>query len=132
METINKTFEDVLVIEDDNDIGTLIYEILLIKNIHTFIVHSLKQAKIILEKIIPFIIFLDNKLPDGFGIDFIDYLKNKCPDAHILMMTGFDKDKFKDLTKDQNAIDVLFKPFTNEDLLQKVNKYIVLLEVSVS
>jgi two-component system, OmpR family, response regulator len=130
METQYKTLEDVLVIEDDNDIGILIFEILLVKHIHAILVHSLEQAKIILEKIIPFIIFLDNKLPDGFGIDFIEYLKNQCPDAHILMMTGFDKDKFKDLSKDQDPIEVLFKPFTNADLLLKVNKYIVPLELT--
>ncbi|NJK95725.1 MAG: hypothetical protein HC905_13160 [Bacteroidales bacterium] len=47
------------------------------KNIQSVYVNSLAEARNSFSKYHPSIIFLDNHLPDGIGIDFIPSLKEK-------------------------------------------------------
>ena len=35
-------------------------------------------------------VFLDNHLPDGFGLDFIPFIKQNYPDIKVIMITAHD------------------------------------------
>ncbi|HEY0580078.1 MAG TPA: response regulator, partial [Candidatus Nitrosocosmicus sp.] len=69
----------------------------------------------------PSVIILDNKLPDGYGIDFISYVKNKYPQIRIIMITGFDASA-KDVAIENGADIFLEKPFTRDQLYQSIVK----------
>lgn len=85
-------------------------------------VNTLKDAAIAIEKIQPEIIFLDNHLPDGLGIDYVKTIKLVNPIAKVVMITAFDNfsDRAKAFT---NEVDIFIsKPFTKELIYQTVDK----------
>jgi DNA-binding response OmpR family regulator len=64
------------------------------------------------------VIILDNKLPDGYGVDFISWLKKKYPSIKIIMISGFST--ARDVALANGADAFLEKPFS----MGKVNETI--------
>src|SRR4029077_8136960 len=91
------------------------------KNIQLDHVTSLSSANAYLKSDHPTIVILDNKLPDGFGIDYIPALKKAYPDIRIIMISGF-SDAAKDLALHNGADIFLHKPFTKEELYKSVKE----------
>jgi len=111
----------ILIIEDEGDMCLLLNILLNGKNMELDHVQNLLAAEDYLQKQQPDVIILDNKLPDGFGIDFISYLKQKYPRIRIIMITGYDASA-KDVAMENGADIFLEKPFTREQLYQSVVK----------
>jgi DNA-binding response OmpR family regulator len=84
-------------------------------------VNSLLAADEYLQKEQPAVIILDNKLPDGFGVDFITYIKKKYPAIKIIMISGFDA-SVKDVALENGASVYLEKPFTKDQLYQSIKE----------
>ena len=84
-----KAIKKVLVVEDEGEMGLLLNLILNERNFELDYVSNLLSADEYLEKQQPAVIILDNKLPDGFGVDFITYIKKKYPSIKIIMISGF-------------------------------------------
>jgi DNA-binding NtrC family response regulator len=66
--------QNVLVVDDEPDICFLFEKILQKRNVQTEFAKSLADATILIENSSPYLIFLDNSLPDGRGVEFIPYL----------------------------------------------------------
>jgi len=99
----------ILIVEDQGEIGLLLDLILEEKNLDPDYVSSLLDADEYLQKNNPAIIILDNKLPDGFGVDFISYVRKKYPGMKIIMISGYPS--AKDVAM-ENGADIFFeKPF---------------------
>ena len=84
-----KLAKKLLVVEDEGQIGLVLNMILSERNFDLDYVPSLLSAQEYLEKNKPSVVILDNKLPDGFGVDFISYIKKKYPSIKIIMISGF-------------------------------------------
>jgi DNA-binding NtrC family response regulator len=84
-------------------------------------VKNLSAATEYLEKTRPSLIILDNKLPDGYGVDFISYIKKRYPEIKIVMITGFDG-SVKDVAMENGADSFLEKPFTKQQLFDCVKE----------
>ena len=82
-------------------------------------VHSLSAAKEFLEKEVPSLILLDNRLPDGLGVDFISYLKKSLPSVKIIMISGVDPEA-EDAALEIGADSFLSKPFTKRQLQESI------------
>src|ERR1041384_6217259 len=80
----------VLIIEDEGDMCLLLNIILADKKMQLDHVKSLADAQSYLENSQPQVVLLDNKLPDGFGVDFIPQIKKQNPLTKVIMITGFD------------------------------------------
>src|SRR5438309_4603395 len=80
----------VLIIEDEGDMCLLLNIILAGKELELDHVKSLAAAQDYLQQEQPAVVLLDNKLPDGYGIDFISVLKESYPAVKIVMISGFD------------------------------------------
>ena len=118
----NKPAKKVLVVEDEGEIGLLLNMILNEKDFELDYVSNLLSADEYLQKEEPSVIILDNKLPDGFGIDFISYIKKKYADIKIIMISGFASAKDVALA---NGADMFFeKPFTKDELNMSLNKLV--------
>ena len=103
-----------LIIDDEIDICYLLSGILKQKNFQTNYVNNLANAAIELKNSAPVIVFLDNHLPDGLGIDFVDYIKRNYPTTKIVMITAYDTitDRQQAISK---GVDVFIgKPFTKD------------------
>jgi DNA-binding NtrC family response regulator len=80
----------VLIVDDELDICYLLSGMLKQRNLLTGFVNSLADAVIALQTDTPSILFLDNHLPDGFGLDFIPFVKKNYPEIKIIMITAHD------------------------------------------
>jgi len=115
----NTKEKKVLIIEDEGDMCLLLNLILDGEDFELDHVQSLLAADEYLQKQSPSIIILDNKLPDGFGIDFITYIKQKYPAIKIIMISGFDA-AAKDVALENGADIYLEKPFTRAQIFQSI------------
>ena len=111
----------VLIIEDEGDMCLLLNIILAGKTFELDHVKSLAAAQDYLKQEYPSVVLLDNKLPDGFGIDFISYIKDNYPAVKIVMISGFDGSA-KDVALDNGADIYLEKPFTKNQLLDSITQ----------
>jgi two-component system OmpR family response regulator len=108
----------ILVVEDEGAIGLALDMILAERDFDLDYVNSLLDAGEHLEKNTPALVILDNKLPDGFGVDFISYIKKKYPPVKIIMISGFST--ARDVAMENGADIFLDKPFS----MEKVNEAI--------
>ncbi|MEO6537350.1 MAG: response regulator [Ferruginibacter sp.] len=115
---LNNEAVKVLIIDDESDICYLLSMLLKTKNLETYYVNNLSDATLSLEKNIPEIIFLDNHLPDGLGINYIEYIKNNYPNSKIVMITAHDTAKDRTKALSVGADKFIGKPFTR-DLIYK-------------
>jgi DNA-binding NtrC family response regulator len=120
-QTENKV-KKVLIIEDEGDICLLLNIMLKGKNIDLEHVSTITKAKDFLEKENFSLVMLDNKLPDGLGMDFIQYIKQNYPAIKIVMISGFHPDLTKDVALTNGADIYLEKPFTKDQVFQSVEK----------
>jgi two-component system OmpR family response regulator len=109
----------ILIVEDEGDMCLLLNILLNGKDMELEHVQNLVAAEEYLKTQQPSVIILDNKLPDGYGIDFISYVKSKYPQIKIIMITGFDASA-KDVAIENGADIFLEKPFTRDQLYQSI------------
>ena len=113
-----KTAKKVLVVEDEGEMGLLLNMMLDEKNFELDYVNNLLSAEEYLQKEEPSVIILDNKLPDGFGVDFISYIKKKYSAIKIIMISGFGSARDVAL---ENGADIFFeKPFSKDEFCKSV------------
>ena len=82
-------------------------------------VKNISAAEEYLAQELPSLIILDNKLPDGYGVDYISHLKRKYPSLKIIMITGYDA-SVKDVAMENGADLFLEKPFTKQQFLAAI------------
>jgi two-component system, OmpR family, response regulator len=109
----------VLIVEDEGDMCLLLNIMLNGKEMELDHVKSLSSAEEYLQKIQPAVVLLDNKLPDGFGIDFISFIKNNYPSVKIIMISGYDASA-GDVALENGADRFLEKPFTRDELYRAI------------
>lgn len=109
----------ILIVEDEGDMCLLVNIMLNGKDMELDHVKNILAAEEYLQKEQPSVVILDNKLPDGFGVDFIGYIKSNYPSIKIIMISGFDG-SVKDVALDSGADVFLEKPFTRDQLYQSI------------
>jgi two-component system OmpR family response regulator len=109
----------VLIIEDEGDMCLLLNIMLNGKEMELDHVKSLASAEEYLQKEKPRVVILDNKLPDGFGVDFINFIKTNHPSVKIIMISGYDGSA-KDVALYNGADLFLEKPFTRSQLYDAI------------
>jgi len=125
VETINSTINETLkalIVDDEVDICFLLSGILRQKQLKPSFVNNLAGARESLKKDIPSILFLDNHLPDGLGLDFIQYVKNNYPDVKIVMITAHDGLIERKKAQAEGADLFISKPFTREVIDYAIKK----------
>ena len=109
----------ILVVEDEGDMALLLELALDSEQMIVDHVHNLCDARDFVDKEQPGLVLLDNRLPDGLGIDFISYLKRKYPQIKIIMISGVDL-AAGDVALEIGADIFLAKPFTKAQLNESV------------
>ena len=109
----------VLIVEDEGDMCLILNIILNSNDVELDHVKDLAAAKAYLQKEQPSLVLLDNKLPDGFGVDFIPVVKKNYPTVKVAMISGFDG-AAEDLAMHNGADTYIKKPFTREQVCSSV------------
>ena len=115
---------NALIIDDETDICYLLTAILRNANIDATYVNTLEEAKNTLTTQVPEIIFLDNHLPDGMGVDFIGYIKHNNPECKVVMITAYDTQTDRLAAAEAGADDFIGKPFTRQSVYGAVGKLV--------
>ncbi len=114
----------VLIIDDELDICYLLSGILRQKKLRTSYVNTLLEAEVALKSDPPGLLFLDNHLPDGFGLDFISYIKNNYPSIKIIMITAHDSAAEKNRAYTEGVDFFISKPFTRDLINSTIDQII--------
>ena len=111
----------IFIVEDEGDMCLLLNIMLQEKAIKLDHAKTIAAAQEYLKTEQPSVIILDNKLPDGLGVDFISYIKENYPDVKVVMISGYTP-AAKDIALENGADIFLEKPFTREQLYSSIKK----------
>ena len=107
-----------LIIDDEIDICYLLSGILRNKNIQPNYVNTIGDAMPALEKHHPELVFLDNHLPDGMGVDLVKDIKLMLPDAKLVMITAYDTASDRSRAIAEGVDFFISKPFSRDTIYQ--------------
>ncbi|HEY4875417.1 MAG TPA: response regulator [Puia sp.] len=117
--TETRNYQKILIVEDEGDMCLVLEMILHKKDVSIHHVKKISTAEEYLKNSTPDLILLDNRLPDGLGVDFISFLKRFYPTVKIIMISGKDG-ALKDIALYNGADLFLSKPFSRKELLHAV------------
>jgi len=115
----NLTKQKILIIEDEGEMCLLLNILLNDEDFELEHVKDLSTAIEYLAEHEPSLIILDNKLPDGYGVDYISVVKRQYPSVKIIMITGYDASA-EDVALENGADFFLEKPFTKQQLFESI------------
>ena len=115
----SRTSQKILIIEDEGEMCLVLNILLIDEDIGLDHVKNLSAAEEYLAQELPSLIILDNKLPDGYGVDYMRHLKKKFSSIKIIMISGFDASA-RDVAMENGADLFLEKPFTKEEFLTAI------------
>ncbi len=111
-----------LIVDDETDICYLLSSILKQRNIQAIFAGSLTEADKILDKeAAPPLIFLDNHLPDGMGMNYISKLKKNHPLSKIVMITAHDNISDREDALLEGVDFFIGKPFSRETVYKALD-----------
>jgi two-component system, OmpR family, response regulator len=89
----------ILIIDDEEDICLLMKNY--IQRQHALVAYALtlKEGLEMIANLQPEVIFLDNNLPDGIGLDEIERVKRLNPKARIIMISAMNHLREKALSR---------------------------------
>ena len=115
----------ILVVDDDDLIRELIYEILEPSGYQIFLADNGNKALEILDREPIDLIITDIIMPDKEGIETIIEIKKKLPQAKIIAMSGggqLDANSYLSIAKKLGVKATITKPFDPVQLLQTIEK----------
>jgi DNA-binding NtrC family response regulator len=116
---------NALIIDDEIDICYLLSGILKNKQIQPYCVNTLAEASHALKDQDPEIIFIDNHLPDGMGVDFIQQIKKRKPRSKVVLITAYDTAVDRKRAEAEGVDFFIAKPFTRDTIYQTVDLFAV-------
>jgi two-component system, OmpR family, response regulator len=114
----------ILIVDDETDVCYLLNGMLKKRNFNIMFTHTLFGAEKALNSEIPSLVILDNKLPDGWGMDFIQFIKKNYPTVKIMMLTAHDSQKEKNKAYQNGADLFLSKPLNQEMINRSIDELI--------
>ena len=112
----------ILIVDDEKDIRYLLNNILKQKNISVTLAGSLEEANKITQFTQPSIVFLDNHLPDGLGLEYIRTLKETIPGTRVVMITAHDNATDKEKAFREGADFFISKPFAKDKIYHTIEQ----------
>jgi len=117
-----REIQKVLIVDDELDICFLFGRILRGRNLKSGYARSLAEARSSIREEPPSLVFLDNSLPDGRGIDFIPFLKMNCPTTRVIVVTANDTATDKKIALQHGADEFLGKPLSLDLIKRELDK----------
>ena len=103
----------ILIIDDDTVLCALLETMLYTQKVQVSSAHSIAAADhCISTGPLPDVVFLDQMLPDGSGIEYINRLKQLSKKIKVIMMTGDDDPALSRQALSQGCTGFLEKPFS--------------------
>jgi DNA-binding NtrC family response regulator len=113
---------NILVVDDEKNIQSLIKDILSDEGHSVSVAGSLTSAKDLIKKEVFDLIFLDVWLPDGDGISLISFIKEHQPNSFIVMISGHANIPLAVQAIKEGAFDFLEKPLSTDTIFAVIEK----------
>lgn len=110
----------ILVVEDDEDIQKINSTFLRGQGYEVICAGNLKEAFTAVEKQNPGLIILDERLPDGSGVEFCEAIREKT-DVPIIFLTCMDAEEDKVRGLMAGGDDYITKPYSLSELAARVH-----------
>lgn len=111
----------ILIVDDEDSIRMLIRDVLAGPDIRCTECRTCADTKFALEEQSFDIIFLDNRLSDGYGLDLIPAASENAPFVIFVSSDAHDEG-LADEARRRGAYDILVKPFLPNDVLRFLGK----------
>lgn len=125
---MNKGYDNttnVLIVEDEPILAELTAEFIQrdpkVKALA--IASTLTDAKVMVEKLKPNLILLDNYLPDGKGIELFEYIVNNQLDCYVIFITAASDIETCSRAIRYGAFDYLIKPVSYQRLKHSIERF---------
>ena len=125
---MNKTHEnmlEVLIVEDEPILAELNAEFIQrdpkVKALG--IASTLNDAKMMVEKLKPKLILLDNYLPDGQGVELFEYIVNNQLNCYVIFITAASDIETCSKAIRYGAFDYLIKPVSYQRLKHSIERF---------
>ena len=112
----------ILIIDDEMDICFMLGNLLKQKLFNIVAAHTLREANVFIKQKKPRLVFLDNNLPDGKGIDFLPLLKKENPIIKVVMITAYDTSFDEQVAFSKGVDGFIGKPFTRQKIFATLDK----------
>ena len=112
----------ILIVEDDQDLRESLAAALCDEGYHVIWAQDADEAIASVKAHKVNIVFMDICLPDMNGVKVYKAVKKIQPAATTVMMTGFFVQDLVNAAISAGAYDVLYKPFTMDDILKMIEK----------
>jgi DNA-binding NtrC family response regulator len=117
----NSERKKALIVDDETDICYLLSSILKQADIQPVFAGSITEAEKMLHSTnLFYYVFLDNHLPDGFGLNQVKKWKKEFPSMHLIMITAHDSYEERRKASTDGADFFIAKPFSKEMILNTV------------
>ena len=115
---------NVLLIEDDPDVGRILEVVLQASGYAVTLCRSLSTARDWMRDGSYSLYLVDLLLPDGTGYELIDEIKQANPAGHVVVISGLKQQQSFDRCMALGAADYITKPFSPSELVQRVGTWI--------
>lgn len=112
----------ILIVEDDQDLRESLATALRDEGYHVIWAQDADEAIASVKAHKVNIVFMDICLPDMNGVEVYKAIKKIQPTATTVMMTGFFVQDLVNAAISAGAYDILYKPFTMDDVLKMIKK----------
>jgi len=120
---------NALIIDDEIDTCVLLTAILKQIGVKTSFAGTLMDGQNRLKERNFQILFLDNNLPDGSGLEQLLHIKDKFPDLKVFMISAYDGDKEHEIAKVNGAADFISKPLSGAAIRSSLRKHFTTLKI---
>jgi DNA-binding NtrC family response regulator len=105
------TAKKILIVDDEEDFKIIMKSVFEQHGYEVITAENFSDGLQMLELHRPNLLFLDNKLPDGFGWGNLDYIQTHFPDTQVTLISAYDVPKTS-----SSSFQILEKPITLADL----------------
>ncbi|MBE3569585.1 MAG: sigma-54-dependent Fis family transcriptional regulator [Bacillales bacterium] len=109
---------NILVIDDEMEVGTFFLHFLEEKGFHVKIGFNGEDFRHLIQEQSFDLAFIDVKLPDANGLDLLKQMKKTTPSCQVIIMTGYSTVKTAIEAIKNGASDYIEKPFDDLDQLE--------------
>lgn len=114
------TDRKILVVDDNKDFADVFCDILKSNNYKAESCYSGGQSIEMLKRVSYDIMFLDIRMPEMNGVEALKEIKKIRPQTVVIMMTGYAVDELVHKALEEQASDIIYKPFEIEKVLSLI------------
>ena len=123
--------EKILITDDEQVIVELASLLLKKRGFEVLTAHNGQECLDVVHQHQPAVILLDYMMPVMNGLDALQKIHVDYPDSYVIMFTGKGSEEVAVQLMKAGAVDYLQKPFSNQNLLDRIDSVLSIRQVEI-